>query len=312
MTSEFAIATCDELWSHGVLLDRRLGRGRARRDQAAIVASDDAVDPALVDACEAQRSAMQPLIAWLGDARVRAVASVRGIGEAMIVEATMTVAIRGVSIVTTPEHAMADADFLRSLDTLPPSEGAPLRDDAFPVFWKNGSAAVLLHEAVGHAAEHDAPPVAWPSWLTVRDEPPFDVDDEGNAARSADLLHAAPACRRRASFRDVPLTRMTNVVVRQTAAPFALPDPRIEVQLVGGGSYEPLSGTIAIRVSVADLVGGDRRERLRPFTLRRTRAEVARSLAGAWGEPLRYPGVVCSREGQELVVGSHAPLLVTA
>ena len=29
------------------------------------------------------------------------------------------------------------------------------------------------------------------------------------------------------------------------------------------------------------------------------------------GPPLRYPGVICSREGQELYVPSFAPLMVT-
>ena len=41
-----------------------------------------------------------------------------------------------------------------------------------------------------------------------------------------------------------------------------------------------------------------------------SRANIARAFIGASGEPLRYPGVICSREGQELVVGSSAPLLL--
>ena len=42
-----------------------------------------------------------------------------------------------------------------------------------------------------------------------------------------------------------------------------------------------------------------------------SRAEIAASLSGASGEPIRYPGVICSREGQELYVASHAPVIIT-
>ena len=51
---------------------------------------------------------------------------------------------------------------------------------------------------------------------------------------------------------------------------------------------------------------------LAPFQIRVPRERVARAIVGASGEPLRYPGVVCAREGQELVVGSFAPLMITA
>ena len=48
------------------------------------------------------------------------------------------------------------------------------------------------------------------------------------------------------------------------------------------------------------------------LTIRATRSDIARSIVGATGDPIRYPGVICSREGQELFVGSYAPLIVTA
>jgi hypothetical protein len=47
------------------------------------------------------------------------------------------------------------------------------------------------------------------------------------------------------------------------------------------------------------------------FTISRSRAQIAASLSGAEGEPIRYPGVICSREGQELYVASHAPVMIT-
>jgi hypothetical protein len=43
-----------------------------------------------------------------------------------------------------------------------------------------------------------------------------------------------------------------------------------------------------------------------------SRQAIARALIGAEGHPQRYPGVICSREGQELFVASHAPVLLTA
>ena len=123
-------------------------------------------------------------------------------------------------------------------------------------------------------------PVKWPSWLSID----------------------APLVSRRETFRDVPLARMTHLIARQTDAPFALPGERIEVQLIAGGAYDPLSDIVTIDVAVSSAG---------PFTIRRPRAEVAASLAGASGEPIRYPGVICSREGQELYVASHAPVMIT-
>ena len=204
----------------------------------------------------------------------------------------MTITIGGVSIVS------RDGAVLRRALEIPKSVD---RTD-LPIVWRDGSAAVLLHEAVGHAAEHDAAPVKWPSWLSVDDVPQFAFDDVGNAANGADLMTEPPRCMRRESFRDVPLRRMTNVVVRQTGAPFALPAKRIDVHLVAGGAYDPLTDVVTIHVAVSSAGA---------FTFRRTRAEVAKSLAGAKGVAIAYPGVICSREGQELAVGSAAPVMIT-
>jgi hypothetical protein len=257
----FSIATIDELWIRGALAERRLLHGRAEQHGDEIVATD-ARDDALVEACE--RAMAELRAAMPADAeRVRLVAR-NG-------EATMTVEMNGISIVTTPEFVESDVNLLRGVQPAP----RPLRPA--PLLWHHGSAAVLLHEAIGHPLELNVPPVEWPSWLHV--DCPIEL--------------------RRASFSDVPLRRMTRVVVTQENAPFELPERRIDVQLVRGGAYDPLTDIVTIDVAVPR------------FTIRATRAEIAASIAGAAGEPLRYPGVVCSREGQELVVGSFAPLLVT-
>jgi hypothetical protein len=170
---------------------------------------------------------------------------------------------------------------------------------------RNGSAAVLLHEAIGHAAEHGHAPIGWPRWLRARD-----VTSDGS---SVDLIAGElPTALRRESFRDIPIRRMTELIVEQDAAPFELPAERIEVYLAAGGAYEPLTETVTVTTAVANVVKGDRAERIPSLRLRATRAAIARALRGAAGSSMRYPGVICSREGQELFVASHAPIMVTA
>ena len=287
MTNDYAVASRDELWSAGARLESRLTYGRALRNDDEIVASDSR-DDELVERCEARFAELREVIESLAPLRQRGVVEVvREDGE-LRESSTLTIAFGAVSIVTTPEHAHDDAAMLRALMAAAPVISVdPL---AYPIVWRGGSAAVLFHEAVGHAAEHEHAPIDWPSWLRV----------------------SAPLTLRRASFRDVPLSRMTSVVVSADAAPFELPATRIEVQLVEGGLYEPLTEEVTLRIAVADLVEGDEVRRVKPFELRASRREIARSLIGASGEPLRYPGVICSREGQELVVGSYAPIVLTA
>ena len=286
MTSEFRTAVRDELWLRGRLAESRLSHGRAIDDERGIVASD-ARDDALLSACEREMTRLRESARGF-DARVRMVAEARREDGAEEVSATMTVAVAGLSVVTTPEHAARDYELLRTVASVAP-EGEAIDYRGIPLVWRHGSAAVLLHEAAGHAAEHDHGAADWPRWLSI------DI----------------PLRMRRATFRDVPLRRMSRVAARQEGAPFELPRRRIEVLLVGGGSYEPLTELVTVRVAAADLVDGESVRRLPPFEIRESRDAVARALAGAEGDPLRYPGVICSREGQELVVGSSAPVVIT-
>ena len=189
--------------------------------------------------------------------------------------ATMTVRIGHLSIVTDPDHIKEDLHLLRTAGVPPAARPASRR----PLVWQNGTAAILLHEAHGHPLEHGHEPLPLPEWLQVE----------------------VPLTKRRETFRDVPLLRMQHVRVAQTNAPFAIPAEHIAVHMVDGGGYEPLTQTITIRVS-ASSIG--------PFTIVEPRANVV--FLGARGDAQRYPGVVCSREGQELVVGSYAPALITA
>jgi hypothetical protein len=268
----FAIASRDELWLRGALVESRLMHGVATQRGDAIEASD-ARDEGLLRACDLALDDARATVASFHDARVRLVVRATRENDVESVETTMTIAIDGVSVVTTPSNATTDYELLHRAR----NGSTPLRG---PIVWLNGSAAVLLHEAFGHASEHDVAPVMWPSWLSID----------------------APLTPRRETFRDVPLLRMTQVIVRQNNAPFALPDERIEVQLLAGGAYDPITDIVTIDVAVSSAG---------PFTIRRSRAQIAASLAGASGEPIRYPGVICSREGQELYVASHAPVMLT-
>jgi hypothetical protein len=285
----FAIATRDELWIDGRLAERRLSCGSAVDEGDRIVATQTD-DEELIRACDAQMDQLREDVDE--EARVRLVASARRVRGVVMTDKTMTITIDGVSIVS------RDASVLRHALAIPKTTDRT----GLPIVWRDGSAAVLLHEAIGHAAEHDARPVQWPSWLRVDDVPHFTLDDAGNVAKSVSLIDDPPACLRRESFRDVPLRRMTNVLVRQTRAPFPIPEESIDVHLVAGGSYDPLTDVVTIHVAVSTAGA---------FTFRRDREDVAKSLAGAKGAPIEYPGVICSREGQELAVGSAAPVMIT-
>ena len=268
--STFRIATRDELWSHGRLLESRLSHGQAIEDALGIIATDSR-DDALAEIAERELAKLRE--AMPRDARVRLVAEASTEG----LSATMTIRRGELSVVTDAEHAAKDDALLAGVVRAsgPPPGGGTKAPQ--PILWLNGTAAVLLHEAFGHPAEHDQPPIDWPVWLHV---------DLGLK-------------RRRATFRDVPLTRMSHVIATQENAPFELPNDYLEVHLVDGGSYDPLTEIVTLQIAVPR------------FELRATRQQIARSIAGATGDPIRYPGVVCSREGQELVVPSYAPVMLT-
>jgi len=222
------------------------------------------------------------------------------------------------SVVTAPRFMTGDITMLLAAV----ATSSPVRVDSrlYPIVWRGGSGAVLMHEALGHAAEHAARPLDWPPWLQVDDVPDMEggvplagVDDTGERLSTGDLTAGAkPSARRRAWFSDLPMARMTNIVVRQENAPWPDSPARIEVSLVGGGRYDPLTDRVTIAVIAADLVRGTARQPLQPFELSESRTAIAEHLAGAAGAPRRYPGVICSREGQELVVGSFSADIVTS
>lgn len=272
--THFTHAVREELWARGRRLESRLSHGEAF-DHCGSILAEDKRDEALVALAEEQLLRLRE--AMPHDALVRLVAEAGTEG----VSSTMTVRIDAHSVVTDPVHAPGDIALLRSVAGRDGALRSPLPSarNGVPILWLHGSGSVLLHEAAGHPVEHDLPSLDLPEWLHVE-----------VALRS-----------RRASFRDVPLQRMQDVRVSQTGAPFDLPQTRVEVHLVEGGAYDPLTDVVTVRVS-ASSAGA--------FELRQRRRDI--HFLGASGEPLRYPGVICSREGQELVVGSYAPTLLTA
>jgi hypothetical protein len=305
-SDEFAIVTRDE-----TALESRLIHGIART-RGTLIDADDDCDGELLALCGRESAAARDAISTLREGRARFVASAMREGDAVSVSSTISVALHALSIVTTPEHLAADAEMLVEISSVRPV--ADYR--RLPLVWRNGSGAVLMHEAVGHPKERGHParsdrasrPVAensararrastaggtpalleWPSWLTV--ETPFAM--------------------RRQSFTDIPLQRMTSVRVEANLQA-AAPQHRIDILLVAGGRYEPLTDRVSLFISAADLIEGNTAARLRPFTIEATGSDIARGLRGASGEVRRYPGVICSKEGQELFVSSFSPDLVT-
>lgn len=309
----FSIVSLDERWSLGspdILHDQRLTHGEATLSGSEILATD-AADRDLLALCEqemiAARSAVLGSLARL-DARV--VATARRTPFSIVTESVITLSAGALSVVTSPAYAHADRELLlriasREIDRSVEPQGIPM-------IWRNGSASVLLHEAAGHPAEHGQPAISWPAWLSVRDEPSFEFDDTGRPVAAVDLLQGGrPAAMRRSSFADVPLPRLSNVVVRQDGAPFEIFDRHLDILLIAGGRYDPLSSTVSIFVAAADFVEDGAPRAVRPFVIRESRERIAGALRGARGETERYPGVICSAEGQEIAVASHAPDILT-
>jgi hypothetical protein len=263
----FAHAVREELWSRGRLLEWRLSHGEARDDAQGIIATDARNDDHVA---AAERELVRLRAAMPGEGfTVRLVAESGTEGTT----GTMTVRLGPLSVVTTPAYIEDDVLLLRTAGVPPAVQAASRR-----LLWQNGSAAVLLHELLGHPLEHGMPSIELPPWLHV------DI----------------PLMMRRATFRDIPLLRMQHVRIAQRDAPYEPGDDPVTVTLVDSGSYDPLTDVVTLNIA-ASSIGA--------FTISEPRERFV--LTGARGEPARYPGVICSREGQELVVGSYAPEMLT-
>jgi hypothetical protein len=299
MDHTFAIVSRDGLWRDGEMIEERLSHGVAEQ-RGRVITAGDMPDAELARICDQRFDEIVRSVKGTR-VRVRGVAFARRVQSANGEDVFSSAVITASSVVTTPERFAEDIQLAR------PAASERVKDGA-PILWSNGSASVLLHEAIGHAAEEGAARIEWPEWLRVRDEPRFRLDDAGNIARTSDLLREPPASLRRATFKDVAIPRMTRVVIEGERT-FELPDEYIEVQLTAGGRYDPLTEHVSI--SVAQAVDS-RGEPLQPFVIRTTRDRIRASLIGARGVPVRYPGVICSSDGQKLVVECFAPVMLTA
>jgi hypothetical protein len=222
-----------------------------------------------------------------------------------------------VVLIVRPEELLEASKRLRQIEATPP-ELIVTQLQEQPWLFTGGSGAVLLHEAVGHAAESGASMERWPGWLLVADDPRTGLgaathDDCGDPIVANDLTAGQrPSALRRRSFSDVPLHRMSNVQVVCAGSPTAIPEKRLEVEIVSGGSYDPLLDMVTLRVAVAFDVNGDRRHRVAPFSITTERTRIRQLLSGHSGTATTYPGVICSSEGASLPVGSLSPDLLFA
>ncbi|HXI14351.1 MAG TPA: hypothetical protein VNM92_17165 [Thermoanaerobaculia bacterium] len=262
---------------------------------------------------------IKPLLQSRGQIKIRIRSDSRLVSTGNIARfhdaTTITVAVgrdgHETSIVTTPSSLRED--LARTMALLSRGSGAATAPASLPILWTNGSAAVLMHELIGHPSEENWPLTRLPEWLEVRDDPfspgpghaPY--DDTGQRGRTSVLSDGGrPSSLRRESFRDPPILRMTHLTVTQNGAPLPLPEVRIEVSLVDGGGWDRLTDEISLRVATAEIVEGTSRKMLAPFSFKGSRGEIASRIIGANADSVRYPGVICSREGQRLAVGSSS------
>jgi hypothetical protein len=207
----------DALWVRGALDESRVSQGQAVGRGREIVARDriDNRDLAgrLRAACDREMERLQQAVAPLKDARIRGMVT----ATESEVEATVTITVDGVSVVASPDDVASTYTALRRL-LRPPAAHPPPRP--MPIVWRNGSAAVLLHEAIGHAAEHAHARLDWPRWLRARD-----IARDGRAANLID--GEIPAAMRRESFHRYSAAPNDRSHFEQVGAPFELPSDRI-------------------------------------------------------------------------------------
>jgi hypothetical protein len=207
----FAIATRDELRLRGHLVEERLSHGVSTHSANGIDATDERRR-------RAGRALRRGALAAAGRRPDRCARAPRG----------ERAASRGRDddhrddddrprrplVVTDADHAANDAQLLDLFNASP----------SFALFSAPPALAPRLRLRPAARGRRPIPrstatqPLDWPSWLSVRDEPPFAVDDLGNETRATNLLAEAPACFRRESFRDVPLRRMSHCIARQHGA----------------------------------------------------------------------------------------------
>ncbi len=207
------------------------------------------------------------------------------------------------------------------------------------------AAGVLLHELAGHPLECDHPlshtlragTQLLPLPLTLTDEPrragsglELAVDDEGEATAAKTLLSKGRVADFLATRRDVSGGRAARAGNARREDYLSPALPRASVMGVEGGDHsaeelragrgrrlliERLNGhgrgeTVTLRAeSAALLKNGGPGERLRPFTLRWKRRDLAAALVAASVEITGPHGALCEKAGQRVPIICYAPWL---
>jgi predicted Zn-dependent protease len=230
----------------------------------------------------------------------------------------------------------------------------PSSGEELPVIFTSGTAGVLMHELVGHLLEGDVlcnggsplenaeEPIVGPPTLSVIDDPTrfdlpgaFTSDDEGVAAEPIPLLSGgvvcgalcdgftasqlgrAPGRGRRAAWNQVPVPRMSNLVVPPGRTnPQSLENDiknGLIVTRLSGASVDPLSGQVILRVGQGwEVRHGRRRRALAPFDLGGNVLGVLRSIEPDLGDDPTPDWRLgwCLKAGLPLPTGSEAPTML--
>jgi hypothetical protein len=207
------------------------------------------------------------------------------------------------------------------------------------------AAGVLLHELAGHPLECDHPlsrtlragTQLLPLPLTITDEPrragsglELAVDDEGEATATKTLVKAGRVADFLATRRDQTAGRAAHAGNARREDYLSPALPRASVMVAQGGEQsaaellggrgrrlliERLNGhgrgeTVTLRAESAVLLEqGEPGERLRPFTLRWKRRDLAAALEGASAEISGPHGALCEKSGQRVPIICYAPWL---
>lgn len=196
----------------------------------------------------------------------------------------------------------------------PNDPGNAQLDPSLPLLFAAGSAATLMHELAGHRAESSRPPLEWPRWIAITDDParyPWgasSVDDSGSPLKRTDLTRAPAQSLRRWRAVDLPQPRMTSVVVeRVIGSPWRLPRTHVRIARISAGHYDDRDDSVILRIASAALADGESLITIAtPAVVRFDCRTLVARLAGAYGDPVMAPGVICGSHGSEIPVASIA------
>lgn len=206
------------------------------------------------------------------------------------------------SLLSTEVQPLLDQRWTRHENAIDPDEAAKL-----PLLFRNGTGAVVAHEAIGHPSELAPSPMDLT--FEVYDRPcgslfDRDFDDRGDRIGDANLgAGEQPKAFRVGEWRHLPIRRMTNLLLSASEA--VNPPPRhLAIDLIERATIA--DGAVHLHVASAFIVDETIGQRaVRPFSLSFARTSFA-EFRPASLSATTYPGVLCSAEGQRIPVGSRS------